>query len=337
MFLELSSDEHALMDALRTMSHRLGPDAGPDRWSDALTSSGYCGITVTDGDSALQASCASQIIGEVLAPLSLAGILTLESMLGPDAAMSPGGVLDEARSAWRRGERHRFALAYQTAPGRGMAELLGPEPDLVVLCDEEGARVARPGAVELGEPSGWTGMPAVCRASWDAAATMEEIAPPPQGTWNDLNLLLHASELLGLVRTATERTIEYVKQRHQFGRPLAANQVIAHRVVDVVTEMHAVQALLEYAAWAWGDGRSAPESGCWAHAAFGLTSEWAVKALREAFQFHGGMSMTAELWLHHWFRRGNRLANFQGDATAHFAKAGTGLMRGASLAVPIFP
>jgi hypothetical protein len=47
------------------------------------------------------------------------------------------------------------------------------------------------------------------------------------------------------------------------------------------------------------------------------------------------MAMTAELWVHRWYRRAVRLASFQGDASVHLAQVGEAVAAGTALSVPI--
>lgn len=58
-----------------------------------------------------------------------------------------------------------------------------------------------------------------------------------------------AAQSIGQGLDALEQTIAYARQRHAFGRPLAANQVIAHKLADAATELEAARALTYDTVW----------------------------------------------------------------------------------------
>jgi alkylation response protein AidB-like acyl-CoA dehydrogenase len=64
-----------------------------------------------------------------------------------------------------------------------------------------------------------------------------------------------ASQALGIGRAAFEATISYVKERHQFGRPLSANQAVQFRLADVAIELETARLLTSRAALLKATGR----------------------------------------------------------------------------------
>ncbi|QRX92810.1 acyl-CoA dehydrogenase family protein [Streptomyces noursei] len=107
-----------------------------------------------------------------------------------------------------------------------------------------------------------------------------------------------AAEAVGAADAALSRTVGYVKERTQFGRPIGSFQAVQHRLADLYV---AVQAAY-YAAWAAGGGRAVPEPGAGA-----LALAQALEALRavaaEAVQLHGGIGFTWEHAAHLYFKR----------------------------------
>src|SRR6185369_4578769 len=61
---------------------------------------------------------------------------------------------------------------------------------------------------------------------------------------NDLARLAQAAELLGVARYAYESTLEYLKTRVQFGKPIGANQAIQHRMVDAYIDVELTAACM---------------------------------------------------------------------------------------------
>ena len=94
-----------------------------------------------------------------------------------------------------------------------------------------------------------------------------------------------ASQACGVGRAALEATVAYVKQRHQFGRPLAANQAIQFRLADMKTELDAARLLTFRAALLKERGASFTGAASMAKL---YASEAAGRACDAAVQLHGG-------------------------------------------------
>ena len=63
-----------------------------------------------------------------------------------------------------------------------------------------------------------------------------------------------AAEAVGAAERALERTVEYVRRREQFGRPIGSFQAVKHRLADVYVQVQAARSAAYYAAWAAGSG-----------------------------------------------------------------------------------
>ncbi|MEU5954990.1 acyl-CoA dehydrogenase family protein [Streptomyces sp. NPDC047525] len=107
-----------------------------------------------------------------------------------------------------------------------------------------------------------------------------------------------AAEAVGAADRALERTVEYVKQREQFGRAIGSFQAVKHRLADVYVQVQAARSAAYYAAWAAGTG---------SEQAGGLALAQSLDALRtaasEAVQLHGGIGFTWEHEAHLYFKR----------------------------------
>ncbi|HDD36806.1 MAG TPA: acyl-CoA dehydrogenase [Archaeoglobus veneficus] len=108
-----------------------------------------------------------------------------------------------------------------------------------------------------------------------------------------------AAQALGIAQGAFDITIEYVKQRKQFGQPIAAFQALQHRLADLRTQIETARLLIYKSAWNYDQGRIDP----------GLTSMakyWAgkvaVKVCDEAIQMHGGYGYIAEYAVERFYR-----------------------------------
>jgi len=124
-----------------------------------------------------------------------------------------------------------------------------------------------------------------------------------------------ACEAVGAADRALERTVEYVKQREQFGRAIGSFQAVKHRLADVYVQVQAARSAAYYAAWATahesgGVARSASLEGRWRETGGrvgGLALAQALEALRcaaaEGIQLHGGIGFTWEHEAHLYFKR----------------------------------
>lgn len=106
-----------------------------------------------------------------------------------------------------------------------------------------------------------------------------------------------ACEAVGAADRVLERTVEYVKQREQFGRAIGSFQAVKHRLADVYVEVQAARSAAYYAAWATVHGERVG----------GLALAQGLEALRaaagEGIQLHGGIGFTWEHDVQLYFKR----------------------------------
>ena len=108
-------------------------------------------------------------------------------------------------------------------------------------------------------------------------------------------------EAVGCMRKVLADTVEYAKQRYQFGQPIASFQVLQHRMVDMYMEVEqaaaaALLAMLKLDA----DDRTRARATSAAKATIGRAARFVGQ---NAVQLHGGMGMTEELAIGHYFKR----------------------------------
>ncbi|WP_328769609.1 acyl-CoA dehydrogenase family protein [Streptomyces sp. NBC_00286] len=120
-----------------------------------------------------------------------------------------------------------------------------------------------------------------------------------------------AAEAVGAADRVLERTVEYVKQREQFGRAIGSFQAVKHRLADLYVQVQAARSAAYYAAWAAAATATNPAT-TEATAASdervgGLALAQALEALRatasEGVQLHGGIGFTWEHEAHLYFKR----------------------------------
>jgi alkylation response protein AidB-like acyl-CoA dehydrogenase len=126
------------------------------------------------------------------------------------------------------------------------------------------------------------------------------------------------AEAYGAIRALNAATLDYLKTRQQFGRPIGVNQVLQHRMVDLFILQEETRAVLDTAQRALGG--PARERVRAVSAAAAHTAEAARLTAHEAVQMHGGMGITEELPVSHYFRRLMVTARLLGDREAHIAR-----------------
>jgi alkylation response protein AidB-like acyl-CoA dehydrogenase len=134
----------------------------------------------------------------------------------------------------------------------------------------------------------------------------------------DIGRLHLAAEMLGAAQEAFDRTIEYLKTRVQFGRPIGEFQALQHRAAILFGELEVARSVVLKATMAFdaGDAKSA-ELVSLAKARVG---EIAKHATAEAIQLHGGIGMTDDFDLGFYLKRVRALAESLGDAAFHMER-----------------
>ena len=107
------------------------------------------------------------------------------------------------------------------------------------------------------------------------------------------------SQAIGIARAAYEYSLEYAKERHQFGRPIIQNQSIAFMLADMATEIEASRLLVRHAAWLARNGEFKNSEGSMAKLKAGRTATWVTE---RAIQILGGYGYTREYPVERWHR-----------------------------------
>jgi alkylation response protein AidB-like acyl-CoA dehydrogenase len=124
-----------------------------------------------------------------------------------------------------------------------------------------------------------------------------------------------AAELTGLGEEAFTRTLDYLKQRRQFGEPIGSFQALQHRAAHLFTEIEITQAaVLKALQTLDSDFERAAAVVSVAKARAGAS---ATLAVQEAVQMHGGIGMTDELDIGLFMKRARVGQELFGDAGYH--------------------
>lgn len=114
-------------------------------------------------------------------------------------------------------------------------------------------------------------------------------------------ILAVAAEAVGAMEILYKDTVEYTQQREQFGHPLSDFQVLKHRMVEMFIEYEQCKSQLFRATMEAAE--EAPDTEKDIHALKALVGKAGIFVGENAVQLHGGMGMTEELRVGHYFKR----------------------------------
>ncbi len=126
------------------------------------------------------------------------------------------------------------------------------------------------------------------------------------------------AEAVGIMQIMKDKTLEYSKSRVQFGVPIGSFQALQHRMVDMLTDCEQSRSLLMWATMVNTAGEDDAKRAVSAiKYKIGTTGR---KVGEEAVQLHGGMGVTWELDIAHYFKRLVAIGQMFGNADWHLDK-----------------
>jgi alkylation response protein AidB-like acyl-CoA dehydrogenase len=121
-----------------------------------------------------------------------------------------------------------------------------------------------------------------------------------------------------VLKTLHEGTVEYTKQRKQFGQPISAFQVLQHRMVDMFIQVEQAVSMTYMAHVRLGE---APAERAKAISAAKVQIGRACRFVgQNAIQLHGGMGMTEEMAIGHYFKRATMIEGEFGSVDHHLRR-----------------
>ncbi len=223
------------------------------------------------------------------------------------AAVIAAGGTDAQRERWLPG-----LLAGQSRAGIGTSELAvdGDGADVAVLIEDDGARLVAAPQTEPLQTIDPTRRFGVVRGAGE----------PLGGDVADRLRAAVAAEVVGVCQRALEMTLEYVKERKQFGVPVGSFQAVAHRCAQMLLHTESARSTAYYAAWAVD---AEPGGGGGIREAAALAAAAAAAGGREvtagAIQAHGGIGFTWEADVHWLYKRAEVDRALLGGTRRHHA------------------
>ncbi|TNE38230.1 MAG: pimeloyl-CoA dehydrogenase small subunit [Alphaproteobacteria bacterium] len=127
------------------------------------------------------------------------------------------------------------------------------------------------------------------------------------------------AEAVGAMQQANEITNEYIKERKQFGVPIGKFQVLQHRMVDMYMEAEQSKSMSDMVAMKLSleDEKERKRAVAAAKAQVGKAAKFVGQ---QSIQLHGGMGMTDEYSIGHYFKRLTTIEMLFGNTDYHFKK-----------------
>jgi alkylation response protein AidB-like acyl-CoA dehydrogenase len=126
-----------------------------------------------------------------------------------------------------------------------------------------------------------------------------------------------AAELVGVCQRALEMTLDYVKERKQFGVPVGSFQAVSHRCAEMLLHTESARSTAYYAAWAADADLDRLEEAAALAGAAAATGGREVAA--SAIQAHGGIGFTWEADVHWLYKRAEVDRALLGGSSVHHA------------------
>jgi alkylation response protein AidB-like acyl-CoA dehydrogenase len=324
-------------EILRTARDLLGERAGwgrvrehaeQGRSDDALWRElcglGWPGIAVAEeyggqGLGRVELSILCEELGRTVAPVPF-----LPTVLAASLIEQAGS--DAQRERWLPGLAAGELLGAVGEARGGVAELVvgGAQAQVVVLIEDDGedgsdgvgARVVAREEADIAPLESIDPTRSAARVS--VADGAGEALPGDVSGGVDRALVAVSSELVGVCERALAMTVEYVKERRQFGVPVGSYQAVSHRCAQMLLDTEKARATAAFAAWsADADPAGLAEAAAMAKAA---ASDAGREVTASAIQAHGGIGFTWEADVHWLYKRAQLDAALLGGAKRHRAR-----------------
>ena len=133
----------------------------------------------------------------------------------------------------------------------------------------------------------------------------------------DTTLVMAGAEMSGVMGRVLDMSIDYMKTRVQFGKPIGSFQALAHRAVDLHIQRELSSAVLDDAVALFDSAASADQLSAMASRVKARCSEAGLRIAREAIQIHGAIGFTDEYDAGLYLKRAMTLSAWLGNAALH--------------------
>ncbi|MEW5812102.1 MAG: acyl-CoA dehydrogenase family protein [Actinomycetota bacterium] len=314
------------------------PPHDPTVWTRLGTELGVLGLAVPEsaggaGGTLVDQAVAIEELGAALAPGPLFGTVYL-AIPALVAASAPSDLLDSLAdgtrtaafaigdvAAVRSGDDWRLSGTVERVVDAGTADVLlvgadGPDGTALFAVDTDSAAVHKVPLTTL-DPT----RPQATVTLSDAPARL--IAGPEEADRVIAHALhvgsaLLAVEQVGAAQHLLDLTVDYAKNRLQFGRPIGSFQAVKHRLADALVAVEHARSTAYHAVWALTYGTDDPALAV--SIAQAVCSAALTRVANDTIQVHGGIGFTWEHQAHLYYKRAYTNAALLGSAEEHRAR-----------------
>lgn len=298
----------------RVREHAESARMDTELWRE-LCELGWPGIAISEehggqGLGMIELSILCEELGRSLAPVPF-----LPSAMA--ASVIEHGGSREQQERWLPGLASGETIGALGAAVDGVAELVigGADAQVLVLVEDDGS--ARVVASDEADVSPLASIdPTRSAARVTVGESGELLTDGCAGLGRALVAV--SSELVGVCDRALAMTVEYVKDRKQFGVPVGAYQAVSHRCAQMLLDTEKARSTTAFAAWtADADEEQLAEAAAMAKA---CASDAGREVTASAIQAHGGIGFTWEADIHWLYKRAQLDAALLGDSKRHRAR-----------------
>jgi alkylation response protein AidB-like acyl-CoA dehydrogenase len=305
--LDLSDEQAALVHLVATVAERFsapgavreheGIGFSPELWRQ-LVAIGAPAIALPEacgggGAGLLDLALVVELLGRHVAPAPLVEHAVASRLLARTSGALPAGVAEGTTIATLALRPPVGGVARLVPAGAVAHVVLALDGDDLVLAsaDPPDAAVPNLGSAPLAD-RGIAGATAL-----SSGPPAHELYEAARSEWRALT----ASALAGLGTGALALGVDYVTERHQFGKPIGSFQAIQHTLADVAVALDGAQLLARKAAWAIDCERE--DAADLATMALLFAAEHAQRATERVLHFHGGYGFMEEYDIQLFYRR----------------------------------
>jgi alkylation response protein AidB-like acyl-CoA dehydrogenase len=196
--------------------------------------------------------------------------------------------------------------------------------DWFLLFLDDQIRLVPRASVELEASDSVDGARHLARVVCDDDAGTRVVGGSDVGAAFDRGAFGTAAQLVGLARRMIDMTVEYAKERRQFGVPIGSFQAVKHQLADARIALEFARPLVYRAAWSLT--ADDPEAPLHVSMAKSMAGDAAELAARRALQCHGAIGYSFEHDLHLFMKRTWALAAAWGSAAWHRDRVGRAIL-----------
>lgn len=194
----------------------------------------------------------------------------------------------------------------------------GHVADVLVLTNSQGAWLVETGAAGVHVDAQMT----MDQTRPLARIMLDNVAGDPLPDWQAAvaaalaaGYVALAAEALGGAQACLDRTVQYAKERIQFGRLIGSFQAYKHRLADMMVEIEQARSAVYWAACAVDE--ASDDASLALHSAKCFSADTFSKCAGDMIQLHGGIGFTWEHDAHLFFKRARSIQTLLGDGNWH--------------------